>query len=121
MASRMRCIACVKCWSMRCATDGVCVLHYRLHQDPKSSHQQIAQIIRRRGRGPILDVGAAQGFLGQLLQDSEFVVDGVEPNPVWAERARPFYRQVWPATIEDAPLPACTYRTVVCADVLEHT
>ena len=97
------------------------MLHYRLHQDPKSSHQQITQIIRRRGRSPILDVGAAQGFLGQLLQGSGFEIDAVEPNPAWAERAAPFYHRVWLATVEEAPLPPATYRTVVCADVLEHT
>ncbi len=97
------------------------MLHYRLHRDPKSSHQQIAQIIRRRGRSPILDVGAAQGFLGQLLQGSGSQIDAVEPNPIWAERAAAFYRQVWPATVEEAPLPARVYHVVVCADVLEHT
>ena len=97
------------------------MLHYRLHADPKSSHQQLVQIIRRYGRSPILDVGAAQGFLGQMLKGAEFQIDAVEPNPVWAERAAPFYRQVWPLAIEDAPLPARVYRVVVCADVLEHT
>ena len=97
------------------------MLHYRLHSDPSSSHQQLARLIRHHGQGPILDVGAAQGFLGQLLQGSGLPIDAVEPNPTWAEHAAPFYRQVWAATIEDAPLPAQTYRVVVCADVLEHT
>ncbi len=97
------------------------VLHYRLHNDPQSSHQQIAQLIRRWKRGPILDVGAAQGFLGRLLQGTGLPLDAVEPNRDWAEGAAAFYRQVWPLTIEDAPLPARVYRVVVCADVLEHT
>ena len=68
------------------------MLHYRLHHDPKSSHQQIATLLRRAKRGPILDVGAAQGFLGQLLVDSGLAVDAVEPNPYWADHARPWYR-----------------------------
>lgn len=97
------------------------MLHYRLHKDPTSSHQQIARIIRQVGQSPILDVGAAQGFLGQLLEGSGKAIDAVEPNPTWAARAAAFYRQVWPTTVEDAPLPAHSYRTVVCADVLEHT
>lgn len=97
------------------------MLHYRLHRDPKSSHQQIARAIRRWGRDPVLDVGAAQGFLGQLLQGSGLAIDAVEPNPQWAARAAPLYRQVWPATVEQAPLPAGAYHVVVCADVLEHT
>src|SRR4028118_137176 len=96
------------------------MLHYRLHHDPKSSHQQISQYVRRLNRGPVLDVGAAQGFLGQLLQDSGLEIDAIEPNPEWADRARPFYRQTFCSTVEDAQLPAHAYRVVVCADVLEH-
>lgn len=97
------------------------MLHYRLHSDPKSSHQQIAALIRRWARRPILDVGAAQGFLGQLLEGSGLPIDAVEPNPAWAAGAAPYYRQVWPLTVEQAPFPAGVYRVVVCADVLEHT
>lgn len=98
------------------------MLHYRLHRDPKSSHQQIARQVRRLGRGPILDVGAAQGILGQLLHEAgeKFDIDGVEPNPTWAEHAHPYYRRVHASTIEAANLPDNTYRVVVCADVLEH-
>jgi SAM-dependent methyltransferase len=96
------------------------MLHYRLHRDPKSSHQQIVTLVRRLGRAPVLDVGAAQGFLGQLLDDSGIDVDAVEPNAYWAERAQPFYRRVYASTIEDAALPDATYRVIVCADVLEH-
>ncbi|RYG66090.1 class I SAM-dependent methyltransferase, partial [bacterium] len=43
-----------------------------------------------------------------------------EPNPEWAECARPYYRDLQLSTIEDATLPDNTYRLVVCADVLEH-
>jgi len=98
------------------------MLHYRLHRDPRSSHQQIVRLVQRLGRSPILDVGAAQGFLGQLLQagDSRLAIDAVEPHPVWAEHARPYYRQTFASTVEDAALPDRTYRVVVCADVLEH-
>lgn len=96
-------------------------LHYRLHRDPRSSHQQIARLTRRLGTSPVLDVGAAQGILGQLVGDTGLVLDAVEPNPEWAERARPSYRAVFAATVEDAPLAARSYRTIVCGDVLEHT
>lgn len=97
------------------------MLHYRQHDDPQSSHQQIATLIRRLWRSPILDVGAAQGFMGRLFHESGLDLDAVEPNPVWAEHAAQFYRQVWSQPIEDAPLPAATFRIVICADVLEHT
>ena len=97
--------------------------HYRLHRDPRSSHQQVAQLVRRLGQGPLLDVGAAQGMLAQLLHEwgGDVALDAVEPNPDWAAQARPFYRRVFATTIEEAPLPEATYRTIVCADILEHT
>ena len=96
-------------------------LHYRLHRDPRSSHQQIARLTRRLGASPVLDVGAAQGILAQLVAGSGLTLDAVEPNPAWAERARPFYRAVHVGTVEGAALTPRTYRTVVCGDVLEHT
>ncbi|MBA3944549.1 MAG: class I SAM-dependent methyltransferase [Herpetosiphonaceae bacterium] len=97
------------------------MLHYRLHHDPKSSHQQIVWLLNHLNHDPVLDVGAAQGFLGQLMQGTGRVIDAVEPNEYWAERARPYYRHVFASTIEQAHLASATYPVVVCADVLEHT
>jgi 2-polyprenyl-3-methyl-5-hydroxy-6-metoxy-1,4-benzoquinol methylase len=96
-------------------------LHYTLHSDRQSSHQQIAQLVRRVGRAPVLDVGAAQGFLGQILQQDHIQIDAVEPHPLWAEHARAYYHTVYASSIEDAGLPVGRYPVVVCADVLEHT
>jgi methyltransferase family protein len=96
-------------------------LHYALHSHPLSSHQQIARLVRRIGRAPVLDVGAAQGLLGQLLQADGLVIDAVEPHPEWAAHARPYYRHVYASGIETVVLPARTYPLIVCADVLEHT
>ena len=95
--------------------------HYRLHRDPRSSHQQIARLIQSLQLSPILDVGAAQGMLGQMVQGSGIVIDAVEANAEWANEARPYYRNTWASIIEDAPLPSREYKLVVCADVLEHT
>ncbi len=94
---------------------------YELHHDRRSSHQRIAGLVRRLGTGPILDVGAASGQLGRLLADTELPIDGIEPDEDAATAAGPFYRSIVTARIEDANLPASTYRVVVCADVLEHT
>ncbi len=96
-------------------------LHYRLHRDPRSSHQQIARLTRRLGASPVLDVGAAQGILAQLVAGSGLILDAVEPNPAWAARAQPLYRTVHIGTVEGASLMPRTYRTIVCGDVLEHT
>jgi len=95
--------------------------HYRLHRDPRSSHQQIIGHVLRLKKDPVLDVGAAQGIFGRLAEGSGLVMDAVEPHPEWAEHARPHYRQVFNSTIEAAPLPDKSYRTVICGDVLEHT
>ncbi|MEO7909853.1 MAG: class I SAM-dependent methyltransferase [Roseiflexaceae bacterium] len=95
-------------------------MHYTLHSDRQSSHQQIAQLVRRLGRTPVLDVGAAQGFLGQMLQQERMQIDAVEPHPIWADHARAYYHTVYASTIEEAGLPASRYPVIVCADVLEH-
>lgn len=95
--------------------------HYQLHHGSRSSHQQIAGIVRTAQRAPILDVGSAQGMLGQLIHDTKLEIDAVEPNPQWADAARPFYRNVHIGTTETVALPPKHYQMIVCADVLEHT
>jgi hypothetical protein len=77
--------------------------------------------VRRIGRAPVLDVGAAQGFLGQMLRQDRLIIDAVERHSPWAAHARPYYRIVYESDIETAELPARYYSTIVCADVLEHT
>lgn len=96
------------------------MLHYRMHRDPESSHQQIGRLLRELGREPILDVGCAQGTLGQLLRGSGLEIDGIEPNTEWAEQASQHYSVVQAAGIEQVLLPASHYDVIVCADVLEH-
>ena len=97
------------------------MIHYRAHHDVNSSHGQINRLVRELGRSPILDVGSAQGMLGQSLVGSGLEIDAVEPNPAWADAARPHYRAVHTGTIESVSLPLKHYAAVVCADVLEHT
>jgi 2-polyprenyl-3-methyl-5-hydroxy-6-metoxy-1,4-benzoquinol methylase len=95
--------------------------HYRLHRDPKSSHQQISRRVRDLAASPVLDVGAAQGMFGQLMNGANIVIDAVEPNPQWADESRRHYRNVLVGTIEQVAVPDEKYRVIVCADVLEHT
>src|SRR5947207_3168371 len=96
-------------------------VHYRVHHDPRSSHQQISRLVRDQRLEPVLDVGCAQGMLAHLVRDAKLTMDGVEYNPAWADMARPHYRNVWSGAIENAPLPDNEYRLIVCGDVLEHT
>src|SRR6476660_6489641 len=123
MASPTRCTA----WPQRCISR-CCIVgermmageHYRLRRDRKSSHQQIARLLKEIRPQQVLDVGAAQGILGQLLADSGMTIDAIEPNPTWADAAKPFYRNVINSTVESANLPDNTYDCIVFADVLEH-
>lgn len=95
--------------------------HYRMHLGQRSSHQQINRLVRKLARGPVLDVGSAQGMIGQLLAGSGLEIDGVEPNATWADAARTFYSRMYGGTIEQADLPRSHYSVIVCGDVLEHT
>ena len=95
--------------------------HYRPKQDPSSSHGQITRLVRQLGRAPVLDVGAAQGMLGQMLADANLPIDALEPNPAWAEAARPYYRNVFNCAIETTNGLPERYAVVICGDVLEHT
>ena len=72
------------------------MVHYRVHRDPKSSHQQISRLVRELRRSPILDVGAAQGMLGHEINDTGLTIDGIEANPEWADMARPPFFQARP-------------------------
>src|SRR5688500_10768592 len=89
--------------------------------DPRSSHGQIARLVRQLGRAPVLDVGAAQGMLGQMLVDSKLTIDAIEPHAGWATEARQHYRHVFNCTIETSNGLPDKYAVVVCGDVLEHT
>ena len=42
------------------------MLHYRLHRDPTSSHQQLARLVRRLAQGPVLDVTVVPRDIGPL-------------------------------------------------------
>lgn len=73
----------------------------------------------------VLDLGTGSGALGGHLREHRAcVVDGVTLNEAEAELARPHYRRIEVADLEQAPLTTLfqgeTYDRIVCADVLEH-
>ena len=63
--------------------------HYRLHRDPRSSHQQIAGLIQSLKLSPILDVGAAQGMLGHLIEAVVMVVADHGADEDWGTMCYP--------------------------------
>lgn len=69
----------------------------------------------------VVDVGTASGTLGRRCAEYGLVLKGIEPNPEWAEQARPFYRELFVGPLQ--AVPQAFYggaQCVVLADVLEH-
>ncbi len=92
---------------------------YQLHAAVGSSHRILSGLATSLGLEPVLDVGAAEGYLGRLLEGSGLSVDAVEPNPTFAGRAHPYYRKLYAAPVETVALDE-SYGTIVLGDVLEH-
>lgn len=90
--------------------------------DPWSSHALIGAWLAELPPGTrVLDVGTASGTLGRLCAGRNLALFGLEPEPAWAELARPAYREVRVARLENAPDDYLQdYTVVVCADILEH-
>ena len=94
---------------------------YELKDDPHSSHGIIlARLGEGRGRRA-LDVGAADGFLGERLTARGWRVTAVECDPELAERARARCHEVVRADLEQGvPALAGPFDAAVYGDVLEH-
>lgn len=94
---------------------------YQLKSDPHSSH---ALILRRLGDGRgrrALDVGAADGFLAELLTRQGWQVTALERNPEQAAKARGRCHEVIIADLDEAaPRLEGAFDAIVYGDVLEH-
>src|SRR2546423_15254017 len=66
---------------------------YQLHEGQDSSHQILINLVHRYGQAPVLDVGAADGYLGRLLGSDGLSIDAVEADPASAAAAGPYYRR----------------------------
>lgn len=92
-------------------------------QGQRTSLSVLAGMITPGSR--VLDLGTGSGALGRFLgEHSGCTVDGLTINEAEAELARPHYRRVEVANLEQpdwAALPGKErYDFIVCADVLEH-
>ncbi|MEO7642978.1 MAG: methyltransferase domain-containing protein, partial [Ramlibacter sp.] len=92
-------------------------------QGERTSLSVLASLVTAGAR--VLDLGTGSGALGQYLRDNaNCLVDGITINEPEAALARPNYRRVEVADLEQ---PGWTslfegqqYDFIVCADVLEH-
>jgi 2-polyprenyl-3-methyl-5-hydroxy-6-metoxy-1,4-benzoquinol methylase len=94
---------------------------YQLKRDPYSSH---AVILSRLGDGHgrrALDVGAADGFLAELLTRQGWQVTALERDPAQAAKARGRCHEVIVADLDQAaPRLQGSFAAIVYGDVLEH-
>jgi 2-polyprenyl-3-methyl-5-hydroxy-6-metoxy-1,4-benzoquinol methylase len=94
---------------------------YQIKADPYSSH---AVILSRLGEGRgrrVLDVGAADGFLAELLTRQGWQVTALERDPAQAAKARGRCHEVIVADLDQAaPRLEGPFDAIVYGDVLEH-
>lgn len=95
--------------------------HIDLQQ--RSSLSVLANKIQPGAR--VLDLGCGPGVLGQYLQQHKAcILDGVTFSAEEAALARPYYRDLAVADLEQINLAEAftrrQYDYIVCADVLEH-
>jgi 2-polyprenyl-3-methyl-5-hydroxy-6-metoxy-1,4-benzoquinol methylase len=95
---------------------------YQDKLDPRSSHAVILSWLAEfEPQTRILDVGTASGTIGRLSPKKFYELFGLEPNPEWLELAKPFYKEIFCGTLENAPQDFLgNYQVVICGDVLEH-
>ena len=94
---------------------------YQLKSDPHSSHSVILRLLGE-GRGRrALDVGAADGFLAELLTRRGWQVTALERDPAQAAKARGRCHDVIVADLDGAaPRLEGVFDAIVYGDVLEH-
>ena len=94
---------------------------YRLKEDQYSSHSLIlSRLGEGRGRRA-LDVGAADGFLGERLTGLGWKVTALERDPAQAARAAARCEEALVVDLErERPPLAGQYDAVIYGDVVEH-
>jgi 2-polyprenyl-3-methyl-5-hydroxy-6-metoxy-1,4-benzoquinol methylase len=87
-----------------------------------SSHSQIIFYLAALQPGTsVLDIGTATGTIGRMGRNLGLRFTGIEPNPDWADIARPYYEAIEIGTIETCPEQYIREnQVIILADVLEH-
>ena len=95
---------------------------YSLKQFKYNSHYWILHFLSKaRKPSRILDIGAAEGYLGAILKQHGHYLVGIEGDPQLAERARTYYDVLHTVDVESFDFPyRGEFDYILLADVLEH-
>ncbi len=95
---------------------------YSLKQFKYNSHYWILNFLSRAKKpSRILDIGAADGYLGEILKQHGHFLVGVETNSEFADKARAHYDILHSADVETFDFPnRGEFDYILLADVLEH-
>jgi 2-polyprenyl-3-methyl-5-hydroxy-6-metoxy-1,4-benzoquinol methylase len=95
---------------------------YRLKQFKYNSHYWILKFLSKARRpARILDIGAADGYLGEILRGQGHYLAGVESDSALAQTARAHYDDFHTVDVESFDFPdRGPFDFILLADVLEH-
>ena len=95
---------------------------YRLKEFKYASHYWILDFLSKASTASrILDVGAADGYLGRILKQRGHSLVGLESDSVLAEKARAYYDAFHSVDVESFDFPfRGEFDYILLADVLEH-
>ena len=95
---------------------------YRLKEFKYNSHYWILKFLSKAEKPlRILDVGAAGGYLGQILKQQGHHLVGIESDPGLAAEARAHYEYLHLVDVEQFDFPQrAEFDYILFADVLEH-
>jgi 2-polyprenyl-3-methyl-5-hydroxy-6-metoxy-1,4-benzoquinol methylase len=100
------------------------VRYFEKFSDPFSSHSLVWRRLQKedvRGK-TILELSVGDASLTKRMGEAGAIVDGVEIDPLYANRARPYCRKVYEGDLNTMASIGITgeYDVIVAADVLEH-
>jgi len=93
---------------------------YKYFDIPEGIHKKI---ISWTGEGKaVLDIGCANGYLGQELKKNRNILCGIEISETAAKEARKYYDNIIVGNIESMEMPYKSeqFDVIICADILEH-
>ena len=95
---------------------------YSLKQFKYNSHYWILNFLSRAKKpSRILDIGAADGYLGEILKQQGHFLVGLEADSQLAEKARAHYHTLHNTDVESFDFPyRGEFDYILLADVLEH-